>query len=176
MGLDSLTRTPSGSLEQGRRTPSVLERLAAGQNRFLRLRGRQSGPGESNEGLMERLKAAGIAQAESGAVSLALGYLAARSPEHLRVGPLPLEFLMGVGSHAVALIASPEAAIHLHSLGTGAIDSFLNSLGRGFGRRARKAAGLPPPPETFLAGDEGGETSGGGALSDEELASLARRI
>ncbi|MDX2087869.1 MAG: hypothetical protein SFX73_08465 [Kofleriaceae bacterium] len=173
MEKDLLTRT-QGGLEAGRRAPSVLDRLAQGQSRFLRLAARH-GVEVSDGSVVTRLKAAGIAQAESGALSLVLGYLAARSPEYLKVGPLPLELVVGVGSHAIGLIASPHAATHLHAVGMGAIDSFMNSLGRGLGRRARKAAGLPPPPETLLAGDAG-EVTGGGALSDEELASLARRI
>jgi hypothetical protein len=165
-----MTKSQVGSLE--RRAPSVMEKLAAGRDRFLRLKARQ---GVDVEGIVPSLKRVAVAQAESGAVSLVLGYMAGRAPEHLRVGPLPLELVAGLGTHAVALVASPEIAEHLHALGVGALDSFLNSLGRGLGRRARKAAGLPPPAESLLAGDDG-ETSGGGALSDEELARLARRI
>lgn len=174
MEKELLTRTQAGGLESGRRAASVMEKLSQSQNRFLRLAARH-GVNVDGAGVLERLKAAGIAQAESGALSLVLGYIAARSPEYLKVGPLPLELVVGVGSHAVGLIASPEAAVHMHAVGMGAIDSFMNSLGRGLGRRSRKAAGLPPPPEALLAGDAG-EMTGGGALSDEELASLARRI
>lgn len=166
-----MTRTQQGSLVE-RRPSSVAERLAAGRERFLRLKTRVSGEVEEIKTTAKRV---GVAQAESGAVSLALGYMAARSPELLRVGPLPLELLAGVGAHVIGLIASPGAAPHLHSVGVGAIDSFMNSLGRGLGRRSRKAAGLPPAAETFLAGDDG-DVTGGGALSDEELARLARRI
>lgn len=174
MATDALTRSHGGALEQTRRAPSVLDRLAAGQNRFLRLRARQ-GLDDVDGGLVARVKAAGIAQAESGALSLVLGYMAARSPQYLKVGPLPLEIVVGLGSHAIGLIASPTAAVHLHAVGMGALDSFMNSLGRGLGRRARKAAGLPPVAESLLAGDDG-DSTGGGALSDEELARLARRI
>ena len=173
MEKDLLTRMQGGGLESSRR-PSVLERLASGKDRFMKLASR-GGTDADNGTMVDRLKAAGIAQAESGALSLVLGYMAARSPEYLKVGPLPLELVVGVGSHAVGLIASPTASVHLHAVGMGAIDSFMNSLGRGLGRRARKSAGLPPLPETLLAGEEEPAT-GGGALSDEELASLARRI
>jgi hypothetical protein len=159
-----------GSME--RRSPSVLDRLSAGRERFLRLKARQ---GVEVEDFKTSLKRVGIAQAESGAVSLVLGYMAGRAPEYLRVGPLPLELVAGLGTHVVGLIASPEIGQHFHAIGVGALDSFLNSLGRGLGRRARKAAGLPPAAETLLAGDDG-DMTGGGALSDEELARLARRI
>jgi hypothetical protein len=165
-----MTRSQAGGVE--RRSPSVLDRLAAGRERFLRLKARQ---GVELQDFQTTLKQVGIAQAESGAVSLLLGYMAGRAPEYLHVGPLPLELVAGVGTHIVGLIAAPEIGQHFHAVGVGALDSFFNSLGRGLGRRARKAAGLPPPAETLLAGD-GGDTSGGGALSDEELARLARRF
>jgi len=159
-----------GSVE--RRSPSVLDRLAAGRERFLRLKSRQ---GVELDDLKTSLKQVGIAQAESGAMALILGYMAGRAPEYLRVGKVPLELLLGLGSHGVAFIASPEIGQHMHAVGVGALDSFLNSFGRGLGRRARKAAGLPPPAESLLAGEDG-DSTGGGALSDEELARLARRI
>jgi hypothetical protein len=159
-----------GSVE--RRAPSVLDRLASQRDRFLRLKARQ---GVQPEDLATAIKRVGVAQAESGAMSLILGYMAGRAPEYLRVGPLPLELVAGVGTHVVGLIASPDIGPHFHAIGVGALDSFLNSLGRGLGRRSRKAAGLPPPAESLLAGDDG-DMTGGGALSDEELARLARRI
>jgi hypothetical protein len=170
MMATEMTRSHSGALE--RRAPSVMERLAAGRERFLRLKARQ---GVEVDDFHDSLKRVVISQAESGGVSLMLGYLAGRAPEYLRVGPLPLELVVGLGTHAVGLIASPDVGHHLHSVGVGALDSFFNSFGRGLGRRARKAAGLPLAAESLLAGDEG-DMTGGGALSDEELARLARRI
>jgi hypothetical protein len=170
MATDMTRSQQLGSIE--RRSPSVLDRLASGRERFLKLKARQ---GVEPQDMTASLKRVGIAQAESGAVSLILGYMAGRAPEYLRVGPLPLELVAGFGSHLVGLIASPEIGHHFHAVGVGALDSFLNSLGRGLGRRARKAAGLPPPAESLLAGDDG-DMTGGGALSDEELARLARRI
>jgi hypothetical protein len=176
MATESLTRSQGGALDHVRRAPSVLARIAAESNRFLR--SRQRGGGELGQApIVDKLKQVGTAQAASGAVALAFGYLAGRSPEHMKVGPFPLELVAGLGSHAIGLIASPEVAVLLHAAGMGATDSFLNSFGRGLGRRSRKKAGLPPALEArgILSGEEE-ESTGGGALSDEELARLARRI
>jgi hypothetical protein len=175
MATESSTRTPMGALDHVRRVPSVLARLASESNRFLRSRQRAGGE-TGDSGMTDKLKAVGTAQAASGGVALAFGYLAGRSPEHMKLGPFPLELVVGLTAHGIGLIASPEVSTLLHAAGMGATDSFLNSFGRGLGRRARRSAGLPPPPEPrgLLAGDE--VETGGGALSDEELARLARRI
>ena len=82
------------------------------------------------------------------------------------VGPVPWELAAGLGAHVAAFTGiGKEYAPYLHAFGLGAINSFLHSFGRGLGRKARKAAGLPPVAETLLSGEDEGDADGrGGAV------------
>jgi hypothetical protein len=176
MATQAMTRSHFGPIEHLRRPMSVLDRVAERQGKFVRMKARQAVEGLKEQG--PELKAVAVAQGVSGAAALGFGYLHGRyEAKKLMVGPVPWELALGFGAHLMAF--SPpgrQYAPYLHAAGIGALNSFLHSFGRGLGRKARKAAGLPPVmSESLLSGDGEGEVTGGGALSDEELARLARR-
>jgi len=149
-----------------------MERVAERQGRHLRLRARQVG--EKLQGAWPRARQLVPHVGEAMGVGGLFGYLHGRAPEKRMVGPVPVELGVGVAAHMIGLFVSEEAAPHAHAVGLASLASFAHSLGRGFGRKHRQAAGLPPATESLLAGEEP-ERTGGGALSDEELARLARR-
>ena len=159
-----------GSLEHLHR-PSIMERVAERQGRHLRLRARQVG--EKIQGALPRAREIVPHIGEAMGVGGLFGYLHGRAPEKLMIGPVPVELGVGVAAHMIGLFVSEEVAPHAHTVGLASLTSFAHALGRGFGRKHRQAAGLPPATG-MLSGEEA-ESTGGGALSDEELARLARR-
>lgn len=173
MPTHALARPTFAPIDHLRRTTSVMDRVAERQDRFLRQKARHAVTAmkEAKPKLMDLA----VSTAEAGAVAFTFGFMHGRAPEKLMIGPVPLELAVGVGAHAIGVFGPQDMSSHMHAVGVGAIASFLHSLGRGVGRKARKAAGLPPAAESILAGEES-EVTGGGALSDEELARLARRI
>ena len=175
MATSAMTRPRFAPLDHLRRTKSVLDRVAERQGKFVRLKARQAAEGVREQA--PEIKAVATAQAVSGAAAMGFGFLHGRfEPKKLMIGPLPWELAAGLGAHVVAFTGpGREYAPFLQAFGLGAINSFLHSFGRGLGRKARKSAGLPPVPESLLSGEDEGEATGGGALSDEELARLARR-
>lgn len=175
MATHAMTRPHFAPMDHLRRPMSVLDRVAERQGKFVRLKARQAV--EAVREKTPEIKAVAVAQGVSGAAAMGFGFLHGRfEAKKLMVGPVPWELAAGLGAHVAAFTGiGKEYAPYLHAFGLGAINSFLHSFGRGLGRKARKAAGLPPVAETLLSGEDEGETTGGGALSDEELARLARR-
>lgn len=180
MAMHALARPHFGSMEHLRRPGSVMDRIADKQDKFIRLKARQ---------LVDRvkpktsdLKEVATIAAASSAVSFGFGFLHGRlDPQKMMVGPIPIDLLVGVGASLASITPmAGESAPYLRAAGIGALSAFASTFGRGLGRKARKAAGLPPVTETMLSGEEASArgtsaNSGGGALSDEELARLARR-
>ena len=169
----AIARPQFGSLDHLRRSSgSVMENVAERQGRFLRLKARQAVDKVKEKG--PAAKEVGIRSLEIGGTAVAWGMAHAYfDPDKLMLGPLPLDLLVGVGAHLVGLFGPEAAASHLHAVGDGSVAAFGFSLGRGFGRKLRQARGLPPRVDTTLLSGEA--STGGGALSDEELARLARR-
>ncbi len=180
MAMHALARPHFGSMEHLRRPGSVMDRIADKQDKFIRLKARQ---------LVDRvkpktseLKEVATIAAASSAVSFGFGFLHGRlDPQKMMIGPIPLDLLVGVGASVASITPmAGEAAPYLRAAGIGALNAFASTFGRGLGRKARKAAGLPPVAETVLSGEDASArgtsaNTGGGALSDEELARLARR-
>jgi hypothetical protein len=164
-------------MEHLRRPTSVLDRLADRQDKFIRLKARQIA--DRVKPKTGALKEVAVMAAASSAVSLGFGFLHGRlDPHKMMVGPLPLDLVVGVGASLASITPmAGEASPYLRAAGIGALNAFASTFGRGLGRKARKSAGLPPVAETVMSGDESSANAktGGGALSDEELARLARR-
>jgi hypothetical protein len=180
MAIHALARPHFGSMEHLHRPGSVMDRIGDGQHKFIRLKARQIA--DRMKPKMGELKEVAVVAAASSAVSFGFGFLHGRlDPHKMMVGPLPIDLLVGVGASLASITSmAGEAAPYLRAAGIGALSAFASTFGRGLGRKARKAAGLPPVAETSMSGDEPagrgtGPTTGGGALSDEELALLARR-
>jgi hypothetical protein len=170
MATQALARPQFGSMDHLRRPASVLDRVAERQDRFLRLKARAR---QGIERVAAQTKATakdvGIRTAEVAGTAFAFGAMQGGMQEKLMIGPVPLDLLAGVAAHAAGFMVDPGLSPHLHAVGDGALAAFATTWGRAIGKRARKAMGLPPG----VAGEVPPE--GGGALSNEELARLARR-
>jgi hypothetical protein len=176
MPIQALARPHFGSMDHLRRPTSVMDRVADRQDKFLRLKARQIA--DKVKPKAGDLKELAITAGTSGAVAFGFGFLHGRlDPSKMMVGPIPIDLLVGVGaSLASATPMAGEAAPYLQAAGIGAISAFAAAFGRGLGRKARKAAGLPPVAETLVSGETDGQPStGGGALSQDELRRLAQR-
>jgi hypothetical protein len=176
----ALARPQFGSLEHLRRPGSVMDRIGDRQHKYLRLKARQFV--DRVKPKTDELKDVAVIAATSSAVSFGFGFLHGRlDPQKMMVGPIPIDLLVGVGASLASVTAmAGEASPYLRAAGIGALNAFASTFGRGLGRKARKSAGLPPVAETSMSGEEPagrgtGATTGGGALSDEELARVARR-
>lgn len=176
MATHALARPHFGSLEHLRRPTSVMDRIGERQDKFIRLKARQIA--DKVKPKTGDLKEVAVNAATAGAVAFGFGFLHGRlDPQKMMVGPIPVDLLVGVGASLASVTPiAGEAAPYLEAAGIGALSAFASAFGRGLGRKARKAAGLPPVAESLLAGEPAAPTTGGGALSDEELARLARRV
>lgn len=167
----AIVKPKFGNMEHLRR-PSVMERVAERQGRHLRLRARQVT--QTVQEVWPRLQTQLPLMGEAAAVGLGFGYFHGSDPEKLSWKGVPLELAVGLGACAMSAFVSEKASQHATAIGLSSLASFANSVGRGLGRRHRQAAGLPLATTSRVSGEEGDRT-GGGALSDEELARLARR-
>lgn len=174
MATHALARPHFGSLEHLRRPTSVMDRIGERQDKFIRLKARQIA--EKVKPKTGDLKEVAVTAGTASAVAFGFGFLHGRlEPEKMMVGPIPVDLLVGVGATLASVTpVAGEAAPYLEAAGVGALAAFASAFGRGLGRKARKAAGLPPVAEALISGEQS-STAGGGALSDEELARLARR-
>ena len=177
MAMHALARPHFGNMEHLRRPASVMDRLADRQDKFIRLKARQIA--DRVKPKTGELKEVAVVAAASSAVSFGFGFLHGRlDPRKMMIGPIPLDLLVGVGASLASITPmAGEAAPYLRAAGIGALNAFASTFGRGLGRKSRKAAGLPPVTESLMSGEEEGANAktGGGALSDDELARLARR-
>jgi len=99
---------------------------------------------------------------------------------------VPFDLLAGLSLHILAFAGvGGRNAAHLHAFGDGALASFFGGLGRQVGRkiqtpndRERILKHAPPEDRARLSailtagGSLSGDTTGGGALADEELARM----
>jgi len=88
---------------------------------------------------------------------------------------VPIDLGVGVAAHLAGFTGIVgNATAHAHAIGDGALAAYTYTVGRGTGKAWRKKSGLPE-----MAGMDGVagkiEATGGGGLSDEQLAALARR-
>lgn len=177
MAMHALARPHFGSMEHLRRPTSVMDRLADRQDKFIRLKARQIA--DRVKPKTGELKEVAVIAATSSAVSFGFGFLHGRlDPRKMMIGPIPLDLLVGVGASLASITPmAGEAAPYLRAAGIGGLNAFAATFGRGLGRKARKAAGLPPVAESAMSGEEPASNAktGGGALSDEELSRLAHR-
>jgi hypothetical protein len=153
-----------------------MDRIGERQDKFIRLKARQIA--DKVKPKTGDLKQVAVTAATSSAVAFGFGFLHGRlDPQKMMVGPIPVDLLVGVGATLASVTPiAGEAAPYLEAAGIGALAAFSSAFGRGLGRKARKAAGLPPVAESLLAGETATPATGGGALSDDELARLARRV
>jgi hypothetical protein len=180
MAMHALARPHFATMEHLRRPGSVMDRIADKQDKFIRLKARQIA--DRVKPKVHELKEVATIAATASAVSFGFGFLHGRlEPQKMMIGPLPMDLLVGVGASLASVTAmAGESAPYLRAAGIGALSAFASTFGRGLGRKARKAAGLPPVAETAMSGEEPAErgtgaTTGGGALSEAELARLAHR-
>ena len=172
MAIHALARPHFATMEHLRRPGSVMDRIADKQDKFIRLKARQIA--DRVKPKVHELKEVATIAATASAVSFGFGFLHGRlEPQKMMIGPLPMDLLVGVGASLASVTA-------MRAAGIGALSAFASTFGRGLGRKARKAAGLPPVAETAMSGEEPAErgtgaTTGGGALSEAELARLAHR-
>ena len=174
MATHALARPHFGSLEHLRRPTSVMDRIGERQDKFIRLKARQIA--DKVKPKTGDLKEVAVTAGTASAVAFGFGFLHGRlEPQKMMVGPIPVDLLVGVGATLASVTpVAGEAAPYLEAAGIGALAAFASAFGRGLGRKARKSAGLPPVAESVLSGADG-PTTGGGALSEEELARLAGR-
>jgi hypothetical protein len=176
----AVARPQFGSIEHLRRTGSVMDRLGDRQHKFLRLKARQIA--DKVKPAAGNLKDLAVEVGAATGVAFGFGFLHGRvEPQKMMLGPFPADLLVGAGACVASIMPfAGEAAPLLRAGGMGALGAFASTFGRGLGRKARKSAGLPPVMETTMSGDDlpgrtTGTTSGGGALSEEELARVAHR-
>lgn len=171
--LKSIARRTAGPpLSVPRPVSSILDKAQDYRQKYERLK-------VSHRGKLDKVKdvsKVAVRTSEVAVVAAGFGYIQGRfGPK--KVGPIPLDLLLGGAGHIVGFMElAGEFTPHLHNLADGAIASFANTWGRGLGREGRAKAGQPP----LMSGSVGAmpiiEATGGGALSNEELNRLNERL
>jgi hypothetical protein len=152
-----------------------LDRLRQKAVRATRQLSRSVSGDETHESIIDtewkqHLAEVGIITATTFAVGVAVGR---GGKDAMKIGPVPWDLPVGGALVALSLLRpAGRAAMPLRAVGAGLLATHTMTWGRGVGKWWRDSAHLPPLID--VAGERPAPT-GGGALSDEELASVARR-
>jgi hypothetical protein len=156
--------------------PSVLDRLKNKAVRAQRQLSRTFTGDETKESILEddwkaHLLEIGLISATTFAVGVAQGR---GGKDAMKIGPVPWDLpLGGVLVAASVLRPAGRMAMPMRAVGAALLATHTMTWGRGAGKWWRDQKHLPPLSD--VAGEPRVPATGGGALSDEELASVARR-
>lgn len=169
-------RHGGGLVPRVQSSPSVLERLKSKAVRATRQLSRPISVDEKDESVLhedwkEHLAEVGLIAGTVFAVGLVQGR---GGKESMKIGPVPWDLPVGAALVAGSLVRpAGKFAMPMRAVGAGLIATHAMAWGRGVGKWWRAKQNLPPLIE--VSGEPAPPPTGGGALSDEELASVARR-
>jgi hypothetical protein len=156
--------------------PSVLERLKSKAVRASRQLSRPFSVDEKDESVLhddwkEHLAEVGLIAGTAFAVGVAQGR---GGRDTMKIGPVPWDLPLGAALVAGSLVRpAGKFAMPMRAVWAGLLATHAMTWGRGAGKWWRAKKNLPPLIE--ISGEPAPPATGGGALSDEEIASVARR-
>jgi hypothetical protein len=156
--------------------PSVLERLhqhAARAKRQLTRTGTDETGAEAEPFVDPELKTRLVEMGLVTATGFASGVIQGRfGRDAFKVGKVPMDLPIGAGLVAAGLLLPlGRLRLPMRAVGLGLLVGHGSTWGRGTGKWMRARSNEPP----LIEGDGAPRRTGGAALSDEELASVANR-
>jgi hypothetical protein len=155
---------------------SVLDRLKSKAVRATRQLSRSFSVDEARESAWdaewkERLVEVGLATGTGFMIGVAQGRF---GKDAMKIGPVPWDLPVGAALVVGSLLrGTGKGSMPMRAVGTGLLTAHAMTWGRGGGKWWRAKKNLPPLIE--VSGERTVPATGGGALSDEEIASVARR-